>query len=270
MSELSIISSNEYSPFNTYEENSIFPFFQINPPIIIESPENSLCNYNENISKIKNNDSLITDTMLKQGKRGRKIKKIDKKERPKHDKSSRDNIRRKIQINYLKFLIKFVNKIIDELGVNENSKIYHFYPLSHKFTKEISKKAFIQIKNSSLGNIFKKNVSQKYKNSEKLNINVYNNIISKNDKIKNILDKKYLHFFDIYYKNLREINLSDYGINCINKIIKLSTDIELYEDLLKTEINKSSFEISDDKYFRKIENCINKDFHNSKPIFVVK
>ena len=247
------------------------------PHIIIESPDNSIENFNEKISKIENNESHTTDTILKKGKggrkRGRKINqanKIKRLERHEHNKYARDNIRRKIQINYLKFLIKFVNKIIDELLEKNNSKDSHFYPLSHKFTKQISKKSFIQIKNASIGNIFKKNASHKYKNFEQLNINVYKNIIKKNVKIKNILDKKYLHFFDIYYNNKRQINLSDYGINGINKIINLSSDIELYEDLLKSEINENNFNNDDDIYFQKIEKCINKDFDNSKPIFIVK
>ena len=256
------------------KENSIFSYFEINPDYQEYSiPEHSLFNSKEkieNISKIGSNESNTSDTNLIKRKRGRKIQKENKKERPTHDKSARDNIRRKIQIHYLKFLIKFVNKIIDELlNQDGKSKDYHFNPLSHKFTKQISKKSFIEIRNASIGNIFKNNVSPKFNNFEQLNVNVYNNIINKNDKIKNILDKKYLHFFDIYYKNIKQINLSDYGINDINKIINLSSEIELFEDLLKTELNKNNCTINIDKYFEKIEKCIKKDFDNNKSIFVV-
>ena len=269
MADFSIQSS-----FNTSEENSIFSFIQINPFNIPEDPENSNCSYGEKTSKMENNESHTTYTILKKGKRGRKrksnIKQANEKERPEHNKYARDNIRRKIQINYLKFLRNFVNKIIDELGINDNSKICHFYPLSHKFSKEISKKYFILLKNSSIGNIFKENTTPKYKNYEQLNIKVYNNIINKNENIKQILDKKYLDFFDIYYKNIRQINLSDYGISGINNIINLSSDVELYEDLLKRELNKSNDKNDNDKYLKKIEKCINKDYDNSKPIFVVQ
>ena len=233
------INSDEYPP----SEDNTTSFFQTIPEEIPEIPEHSFS--------------------------GRKIKKENTKENSKHDKLARDNIRRKIQINYLRFLIKFVNKVIDELlNPDENSKEYHFYPLNHKFSRNISKKSFIQIKNSSIGNIFKRNVSPKFKNSKQFNIIVYNKIVNKNNKIKNILDKKYLHFFDIYFKNKRQINLSDYGIN---KIINLSSDIELYEDLLKKEKNNNNYNynFNMDKYFNKIENCIKKDFNNSKPIFVV-
>ena len=267
---VSIHYPDEFLHSNIYEEFPISSFFQNN----FENQEYSFLEYSsfnsiiEITPKNEKNDSYTADTNSKNKKRGRKIKKQNKKERLPHDNTARDNIRRKIQINYLKFLIKFVNKIIEEfLNPDENSKDYHFYPLSHKFTKLISKKSFIQIKNASIGNIFKNNTSPKFKNFEQLNINVYNNIINKNDKIKNILDKKYLHFFDIYYKNIRQINLSEYGIN---KIINLSSDIELYEDLLKTEKNKNKFIINKDKYFKKIENCIKKDFDNNKPIFFVQ
>ena len=253
------------------EENSILSYFKINPDYQEHSiPENSPFYSKENIEnilKIESNESNTSDTNLKKTKRGRKTQKENKKERPEHGKSARDNIRRKIQIHYLKFLIKFVNKIIDELLNQEgNSKDYHFNPLSHKFTKQISKKSFIEIRNSSIGNIFKNHVSPKFNNFEQLNKIVYNNIIKKNDKIKNILNQKYLHFFDIYYKNIKQINLSDYGINTF---INLSSEIELYEDLLKTEINKNNYTINIDKYFEKIEKCIKKDFDYSKSIFVV-
>ena len=264
-----INSPDEYSLSDTYRDKSIFSFFQFNPEEPIDSfPYNSSFIYSEEIPIIEKNESETTDTNLK--KRGRKRKNENKKERPVHDRTARDNIRRKIQINYLKFLIKFVNKIIDELlNEDENLKYYHFNPLNHKFSKNISKISFIQIKNSSIGNIFKNNVSPKFKNFEQLNVNVYNKIINKNETIKDILDKKYLHFFDIYYKNKKQINLSDYDIKGVNKIINLSSDIKLYEDLLNTEIYKNNFNINNDNYLNKIENCIKKDFSNNKPIFVV-
>jgi hypothetical protein len=63
--------------------------------------------------------------------------------------------------------------------------------------------------------------------------------------------------------------LSDYDIKGVNKIINLSSDIKLYEDLLNTEIYKNNFNINNDNYLNKIENCIKKDFFNNKPIFVV-
>ena len=264
------ISQDIYFSSNTSEENSIFSYFQFNPEDQEYSfSEDSFPDSKENVennSKNESNESNSTDTNLKR-KRGRKIEKENKKKRREHDKSARDNIRRKIQIHYLKFLIKFVNKIIDELlNQDGNSKDYHFNPLSHNFTKQISKKSFIEIRNSSIGNIFKNNVSPKFNNFEQLNIKVYNNIINKNDIIKNILDKKYLHFFDIYHKNIKQIDLSNYGIN---SIINLSYEIELYEDLLKSEINKNDCKINNDKYFEKIEKCIKKDFDSNKSIFVV-
>ena len=263
--------SHDYSFSDTSEENSIFSYFQMNPENLeYQFPDNSFPNSQkkvENFTKIESNESNTTGagTNLKR-KRGRKIQKEEKK-RYEHDKSARDNIRRKIQIHYLKFLIKFVNKIIDELlNQDENSKDCHFNPLSHNFTKQISKYSFIQIRSSSIGNIFKNNPSPKFNNCEQSNIDVYNKIIDKNDVIKNILDNKYLHFFDIYYKNIKKINLSNYGINTI---IYLSSDIELYEDLLKSEINKNNSKINNDKYFEKIEKCIKKDFDSNKSIFVV-
>lgn len=221
-----------------------------------------------------NTDNKTNDTFLKRGKRGR-IKKEKsnekKKTRPEHDKSARDNIKRKIQVHYLKFLLNFLNKILSEIIYKDKkTESFYFYRLKYLFSKDISKNSFEKLKNTSIGDIFKENTSPKFKDPQKSNINVYNEVIKQNDKMINILNQKYLDFFYIYYLKIKQINLSKFGIN---QTINLSSGLEFYEDLIKKEREKNNYS-NYDTYLSKIEKCIKKDFLKNKtismPIFFVK
>ena len=224
-------------------------------------------NNRENIKNIINIENHINNKIIGK-KRGRKKIKNDSS-RPEHDKLSRDNIKRKIQVNYFNFLIKFVNVIISEiLKNNSNIKNIQFYPLDYKFKSTVTKTFFNKLKKTKIGDIFKDFVSRhskKDKNYEKSNLIVYDKV-SKNNIINNILEKMYLEFFDIYYFKKLEISLSEFGLE---KTINLPSELGFYKDLLKSEKNKN-----DEEYFYKMENCIKKDFRKDKTkgnnIFVVK
>jgi hypothetical protein len=206
-------------------------------------------------NNINNNDSNNTKLI------GRKKK---------HDKTAKDNIKRKIQVNYIKFLRNLLNQINFELLRNyENNENIKFFPLNYNFKKQITKKGFDSLKTQTLGYIFKNNVSPKFNNYQYLNIKVYNEITNKNKTIKNILDKKYLEFFDVYYYNKKTLNLSKYGLD---KTIILSSDIGFFKDLLKKDDSDSECSSEDDIYYQKrIEECIKRYFmRNDKPIFFVK
>lgn len=209
----------------------------------------------ENNSNVKNKKKNIL---------GKKKDEEKKEKERKHDKYSKDNIKRKIQVHYFKFLTNFLNQIIKEvLNIQKNNKNIKFFPLNYNFKKNITKSSFDSLKMTTLGDIFKNNISPRYKNSNNLNIFFYDEITNKNDILKNILDKTYLEFFDIYYLNRTKINLANYGLK--NKTIILSSNISFYKDLLKSndEIN----------YLKKIEKCIKSDFlpflPPDKPIFLV-
>ena len=74
------------------------------------------------------------------------------------------------------------------------------------------KNSFDLLKNTSIGDIFKNNLSPKFR-KKNLNIDVYNKITQKSEIVKKILDKLYLEFFNVYYLNQKIINLSEYGLN---------------------------------------------------------
>jgi hypothetical protein len=180
----------------------------------------------------------------------------------KHNKFEKDNIKRTIQVNYLKFLIVFINQIIK---VFVNSDKNQFYWLDSKFTKDISKKAFNEIKKKTIGEIFKDNASSKYKNNKKLNVQVYNKVTRKNKIIKEILDKPYLYFFYIYYSGQKTINLSDYGFD-LDKTIDLSSETGFCKDLITKNNDTDTLERI---YRTKILECIKKHFLTvNVPIFL--
>jgi hypothetical protein len=191
---------------------------------------------------------------------------LGKKRKRKHDKTAIDNIKRKIQVNYIKFLRNLLNQINNELlGNNKNNKNIQFFPLNSNFMKSISSKFFDKLKEQNLGDIFKDNVSQKYKNYQNLNIEVYNEITYKSETIKKILDKKYLEFFYVYYSNIKTLKLSEYDSDS-DKIIKLSSNIGFFKDLLTK---------ADSDYKNKIKKCITRYFitnykQNDKPIFFIE
>jgi 23S rRNA maturation mini-RNase III len=248
--------SNSEALFNTY----FISFSNIVPDSLDNTDNRSYSNENDE----SNNNENRTTNASNHPRRGRKNRVNNK--RPKHDKFSRDNIKRKIQVDYLKFLVNLINKIIDEIvyeGHNTNN--IKFFPINYEFAKKVNKNSFDSLKNTTIGDIFKDNVSPRFKKYKNLNKDVYNIIIKQNQNqiIKNILDKKYLEFFKSYYLHEEKINLFKYGLN---QNIILSDNMGFYKDLI--EKNKTSNIIEDVKYRDKMKRCIIKDFF-CKPIFIV-
>ena len=207
-------------------------------------------------SNNNNNDSPLNKKRKRSRKKNPGKNRIKKK---KHTKSAKDNIKRKIQVHYIKFLRDLLNHIIKEV-LKENIE---FKPLNYQFIMKIDKISFLSIKSTSLGKIFKDNPSPKFKDSEQKNIEIYNEIINKSEILKNILDKLYLEFINIYYKNIKKINLRKYGLD---KDIILPNNIKFYEDLIK--MNETDSSSDNEFYINKIEKIIKKEFVS--PIFICK
>lgn len=228
----SVIGNNCH---NDYKENSIINFV----------------NNNTDDSSSKEKKNLGKKEKVKKGRK----KQIDNERE--HNKLARDNIKRKIQVRYLKFLRNFLNYIIEKLYISPNNKKYKFFPLDYGFAKIISKEKFNLLKLTKIGDIFKDHGSPKFKNHEQLNLEVYNEV-RKNEVIKNILDKTYLEFFYIFYLKKDKINLSPFGLE---EILNLVPELGFYEDLKKDEEKNN-------EYIKKMEKCIKNDFLGS-PIFVI-
>ena len=243
---------------NNFEMDSINSSFEFNNITSVES--NSDIKNQYFYSSIERNYFLDSNTfeMSDSFSLEKSIKKRN------HNKFAKDNIKRKIQVNYLKFLINFINQIIKEiLSENGNAENFQFYRLDYKFAKDITKKSFDRNKEKTIGEIFKDNASSKYKNNKKINVKVYNRVTKKSEIIKNLLNKPYLYFFYIYYSGQTIINLSDYGLD---KTINLSSNTGFCKDII-TQNNDT--EILERIYRNKILECIKKNFLTGNvPIFL--
>jgi hypothetical protein len=257
------------SSFNENDEN----FYDLNE-FFLTRKNNSISNESKDIEKcintIKGKEGKDDDKTIINNNNYDNNNMTGKKKPRKHDKTAKDNIKRKIQVNYIKFLKNLLNQISIELLCNyENNENIQFFPLNYDFIKLISKEYFNSLKKQTLGDIFKNNVSHKFKNYQILNIKVYNEITDKSETIKKILDTTYLEFFDVYYLNKKTLNLSKYGLD---KTIILSSDIRFFKDLLKKDNSDSESSSEDDIYYQnRIKECIKKYFmRNDKPIFFIE
>jgi len=232
-----------------------------------------------NISSIFPNPKNEPEKIEKEGKETNEesISLLNKKKKRKsHDKFDKDNIKRKIQVKYIKFLVQFVNKAILEIffKYNMNSIIdiknkkkieyYQFKSLSYDFSKNVDSLSFNKYKSKKISEIFIENTSPKYKNYN--NVDIYNNIIQINNKINNILNKPYLEFFDAFYKKQNVLNLKKYGFNLDIYL----NDIKRFEQF--TEEQKKQTSEKCELYIKRIEECINSDFifSSNSPLFSIK
>ena len=262
---LEINYKDEYEP-NLYDikKSTNYTSFTLIPNIIsiFPNPKNEPKKNEKEVKEITNKES---NSLLNK-----------KKKRKSHDKFDKDNIKRKIQVKYIKFLVKFVNKAILEIfdKYNMNSIIdikrkkkieyYQFKSLSYDFSKNVDSLSFNKYKSKKISEIFIENTSPKYKNYN--NVDIYNNIIQINNKINNILNKPYLEFFDAFYKKQNVLNLKKYGFNLDIYL----NDIERFEQF--TEQQKKQTTENFELYIKRIEECINNDFiiYSNTPLFSIK
>ena len=181
---------------------------------------------------------------IKKIKAGRKRKReieIDDENIKIHSKHNYDNIIRKIQVHFIKFIFSFINEILKNEGIR---KI--FYDIDYNIKKDIKNKNVEILKTTEIGQILSQNIStknrKKYKVDKEINNKLYLEVI-KNESIRKILSETYINIFrNIYYKNKRDLN--DYGLN-----IKLSNNVKTYKDLLEKNIK-------DKKYIKEINNTV--------------
>lgn len=264
----------------SYDSFSVYPDIFFNHPniynipksIITPIPDSNLYNNNNNNNNtqnimISNKNEIILKKKLKTDKT--KVKKekdifLLKKKRKTHNKYDWDNIKRKIQVHYFKFLVEFVNKaileILKEYNKGFDKKIstenIQFKKISYDFAKKIDSESFHLLKTKKLKDILIENTSKKFRNFN--NKDIYNNIINLNKNVNNILNNYYLELFDVFYYQKDNINLSKYGIDLV-----ISLDgIERFQEFLKSQKeNEPNFDL----YKQRIEQSIYKEFLCSNP-----
>jgi hypothetical protein len=219
------------------------------------------------------NEEIYTVQSYLEKKKNRNEKIIGKNKNV-HKKFRNDNIMRKIKINYINFIIKFMNLILMVLSKKNGIKFdSQFYNLEHDYKNKISKKSFNSFLKQTIKDIFiKSKISSHYKAKDK-NSNIETcNKIEKEIKLKDlsiILNKNILFFFDKIYKKERkkEYNLNELGLFDLKFV--LPEDIELYEDLLtKNEKIEENF----NEYKTELNICCNTNFMPEKkmPTFITR
>ena len=201
---------------------------------------------------------------------------LNKKRRKPHTKYYRDNIKRKIQVNYLKFLVNFVNLIIrvlfkkysgfnDEFKDKKISDKYQFKKLNYgKFSLKIDNDSFNSLKSKKLLEIITLNTNGKNKNNK--NDEVYNNLFEIKHKLEKILDQSYLEFFPIYYQKENYTNLKKYGLD-----IDISLEnLKRFDFFIKKEKEKIKELENKEKYEKGIEESIRENFMTKSHLFIVK
>ena len=201
---------------------------------------------------------------------------LNKKRRKPHTKYFRDNIKRKIQVNYLKFLVNFVNLIIrvlfkkysgfnDEFKDKKISDKYQFKKLNYgKFSLKIDNDSFNSLKSKKLLEIITLNTNGKNKNNK--NDEVYNNLFEIKHKLEKILDQSYLELFPIYYQKENYTNLKKYGLD-----IDISLEnLKRFDFFIKKEKQKIKELENKEKYEKGIEESIRENFMTNSHLFIVK
>lgn len=145
-------------------------------------------------------------------KRGRNPK--IQKTKVKNRKYDQDDILTKIQAHYISYIINFLNKVLPALGIKEE-----FKEIKYSLKKNVSYEYFTQLQGKTLREVVSMETSNKYsKFGKEHNKDLCESIDNK--VVQNILSKKYLEFFqNYYYKDVKEINLKEFGFGGDEKVI---------------------------------------------------
>ena len=165
--------------------------------------------------KFKTTQKKDTNKKMIGKKKGRIPKnQITEKKGENKRKYKRDNILTKFQAHFISYLIIFLNSVLRALEIKEE-----FKKIDYDLKKSISYDYFTKLQGKTIKDVVSMKISPKYLNfGEKHNQNLCESI--DNQVVKNILSKNYLDFFqNYYYKNVKEINLKDFGLEEDQKVI---------------------------------------------------
>ena len=208
------------------------------------------------VSKVESEDFI-------RKKRGRKaVVNEDENEnenQPKknHDKFDTYNILTKIQVNYITFIVLFLNCILDFFNYDKNER---FKQIAYKVKQVVNQNHFNDLKSKKLHEIICMKISPKNKKivtqDAEYNKNLYIKLQS-NPIINRILNENYLYFFqNIYYKSEKIINLKHYGCDTN---ITLSNKIVMFNDKIKS--------FKDKDYIVAVQKCVKDNYFEKKVVF---
>jgi len=180
-----------------------------------------------------------------------------------HSKFSNDNITKKIIAHFLKFLIQFLNVILEEYKYEEK-----FLSLK-KNVKEVSnasKENVNKLKNKTIKEIFSFEICKKhkiYKEDNKANEKIYKKVLTDFPLLENLFEQKFIDIFNEIYCNKNNqvikgvIDLNIYNINL--KIDLKKNKLKTYEDLKKKVKRKIKSSKEYNEYIKKMEAIVNKN-----------
>lgn len=213
--------------------------------------------------------SINFKTMLRK-KRGRKEKEGKKKKNNKcHCSDDFDNIQRKIQVDFISFLVRLANDALKTV-FGQKTK-FNFKHVDYELKKIVNHNYIEFLKKRKYSDIMKMKISPKNKKFGKdSNKNTLLEVCMLSDKLKKIFEKKYLYIFQNYYccflNGKNEINLEGLKITLSSKTKTLSYLLE------KNESNKEKFKnVVRDVYFSDLNYYSDKKFIiSSSPFSQVK
>ena len=181
--------------------------------------------------KENNNKKELFKTEQLKRKRGRKINKESKKAT--HSALFKDNIKRKIQVHFLTFLVSLINDIISTFPLKGVS----LKNLAYNMKEKISNVYFEKLKKSSIKELIENiNISSKFKNyEENMNKEVIKKLIEYDcDYFSKLFEKDYLFFFRLYYNDEKPLN----KLSLFGKTIEFSKKTESFYILIKNQEDK--------------------------------
>ena len=221
------------------EKEMMFSNFESSPIKEVSEKEGS--------EKSSKSDTSINSKECKKligNKRGRKTKQESiNKSKKSHTKNKADNIKRKIQVHFLTFLIQLLNAIMNKLNLN-----YSFKDLDYDYKQNTKNTNLKEMKTKTIKQILlEAPITTKYTQINKNHNKEQIKSIEENEEyLSKYLDNSYLYFFEnIYYKNVKTINLDLLNNNFVN--IDISQTVNTFEKINMFEKNDLLYEKNLDK-----------------------
>ena len=236
----------------------------INKLVVNRSEQFEIISKAPTLKKRKKVSNLINNLNKKRGRKSMKTDE-DGKNRKSHNRIDPCNIRTKITIAYISFLVNFINSITRQILIDEeneenenceyNVNKYELKKIS--YSKNINLDCIRKLKEKTIKDIVSHNISSKYIYAEKNeNEKICQMIIEKNKNIEKILEEKYMEFFEtIFYESKKKVNLSKYGFK---EYIILNSNVVLFNDFIKKIKMKEKKNGNDlEQYLLKVTECVN-------------
>ena len=245
------IFSND-NTFSFESKNSLFDTIYPDNPYI-NSEEYSIISLSICSSLIKANRNSSHESSPKKVEFNVKRKDIGKKRgrHPKnkdktsfHDKTRDDNLMRKIQIHFLTFVIDYCN---DALRDEYNYSKDFFRHINHESKKTVNYNYTSKLKNSTIKDLLKMDISDKYSRYEKTyNKDLLEEIENSSPFLSELFEMSFLELFNKYYNEGNPLDKIVYK----NKIINLSDETKSFSNLIdkNKDIEKYLIDIAERVY----------------------